>query len=385
MAALLGHRLLLDAVHPRGLVLSEGPYLSSAEMPARRGNVPSLDGLRALSVTLVLVSHFVSATIFPGGLGVYVFFIISGFLITRLLLSERKAVGTISLGQFYARRLLRLYPVIIVYTVIVVVLSFFVLGRPFNPAEPLSALFYFANFWYSIRELHGQTAGLPFAIFWSLSVEEHFYILFPFALVLMRGDPRRLAIAMMAVCAISLGLRLMVAFLHPEYLSSLVFYYQSEFRLDSIAFGVLLAAACETAAGRRLLGRLTHPSVFIAAIAGVGLCLAIRDPWFRETVRYTLEGVCLTVLVASVLFTNRYWPANILLNTAVMIWIGRLSYSLYVWHLGVSYFIEALGLPQRQEMLVDFVFSILVAVSSYYIIEQPFLTLRHRFGSQARA
>lgn len=353
-------------------------------MSARRGNVPSLDGLRAVSIVVVLLAHFVDERLFPGGLGVYVFFVVSGFLITRLLLAERKTDGAISLPNFYARRPLRLYPVIIVYAVIVV-LFVWALGRPLDPAEPFSALFYFANFLYSIRELHGQAADLPFELFWSLSVEEHFYMLFPFALVLLRGEPRRLAMLLVATCALCLGLRLIVAWLHPAYLSTHVFYFQSEFRLDSIAFGALLAAGCETEAGRRLLLRLTHPAILAAAIAGVGLSLAVRDPWFRETLRYTLQGACLTVLVANVLFTNRYWAANIFLNTAAMVWLGRLSYSLYVWHLGVSYFIEATGLPQEQQVPVDFVMTILVAVGSYYFIEQPALALRRRFGSQARA
>jgi Acyltransferase family len=113
-------------------------YLSSWEVPARPGYIPSLDGLRAISISLVLLAHFVDSRIFPGGLGVYIFFVISGFLITHLLLAEHKRTGTISLRQFYTRRIIRLYPVIVIFTAIVICLDI-TLRRSYNMLEPASA------------------------------------------------------------------------------------------------------------------------------------------------------------------------------------------------------------------------------------------------------
>jgi peptidoglycan/LPS O-acetylase OafA/YrhL len=98
-------------------------YLSSGDIAARRGSVPSLDGLRAVSISIVLLAHFVNPKLFPGGLGVEVFFIISGFLITRLLLAEQRDTGTVSLRMFYVRRICRLYPVIIVFAGVVIGLA----------------------------------------------------------------------------------------------------------------------------------------------------------------------------------------------------------------------------------------------------------------------
>src|SRR4051812_17021290 len=114
-------------------------YLSSNRMMASRGHVPSLDGLRALSILLVIAAHFWAPEIVPGGLGVYVFFVISGFLITRLLLTEHKSTGRVSVTMFYARRVLRLYPALVVYIAVVILLSI-ATGRNYNWMEPLSAL-----------------------------------------------------------------------------------------------------------------------------------------------------------------------------------------------------------------------------------------------------
>ncbi|WP_428492251.1 acyltransferase family protein [Rhodopila sp.] len=140
-------------------------YLTADEMSARRGNVPSLDGLRAISISIVLLAHFVSGKIFPGGLGVYIFFVISGFLITRLLLAEQDATRTVSLKAFYVRRICRLYPVIIVFSCVVTLMDIG-LHRAYDLLEPASALGYFANYYYVYLNTHGIPQKMPFEIFW---------------------------------------------------------------------------------------------------------------------------------------------------------------------------------------------------------------------------
>jgi len=359
-------------------------YLTPAEMSARRGSIPSLDGLRAISISLVLLGHFVDKAI-PGGLGVYVFFVISGFLITRLLLAEQAATGTVSLKMFYARRICRLYPVIIVFAAFVILFDI-ALGRPFNYLEPASALGYFANYLSVWLEAHGIERQMPFAVFWSLSLEEHFYILFPVAFVLLKGDPIRLILLVTLLCVGCLLLRLGEARLHPELLYTQTFYVLSQYRLDSIGFGVLLALACQTADGRKILLRLTQPVFVTVALTVILGCLFIRDPWFRETWRYSLLGISIVIIVSAVLFGERYHLVHRFLNTVVLQWIGRLSYSLYVWHAGVSFFLPIESLPQWQQSVVCLFASFVVASISYYAVEQPFLMLRSRFriGGTAR-
>src|ERR1700679_2982959 len=120
---------------------AEAKPLHLQSFPAAYGHVPSLDGLRAISIAFVLLGHLVNASLFPGGLGVLIFFVISGFLITRLMLVEYKATGTMSLRNFYLRRIFRLYPAVLTYTAIIIVTFLLLLPDKVNAREPLSALF----------------------------------------------------------------------------------------------------------------------------------------------------------------------------------------------------------------------------------------------------
>ncbi|MBL8539769.1 MAG: acyltransferase [Betaproteobacteria bacterium] len=355
-------------------------YLTDAEMSARFGAIPCLDGLRAISILLVLFSHFVSA-IFPGGFGVLVFFVISGFLITRLLFAELKARERVSLRNFYIRRFLRLYPAIGVYTVVIVALFYF-RQAPIHWPEPASALFYFANYLYAGFSIEGKEGGtMPFSIFWSLSVEEHFYILFPAVFVAAHGNPKRLATVLVAVCIGALALRLIGAAVFPERLQTLYFMYETQFRLDSLAVGVLVAVLCEANRGRDLVRRLARPLPIAIAAAVLLLCFAIRDPWFRETLRYTLQSAAVAVILIGILFSGRNTVVNRMLNLPIATWIGRLSYSLYVWHLVPLPFLDGLLSGKEEVAVARVVFSIAFAALSYYCLEQPLIGLRHRFGS----
>lgn len=359
---------------------SSNLYLS--RLPASFERVPSLDGLRAVSILIVMLSHFVDSHLFPGGFGVLVFFVISGFLITRLMLAEQKNAGRVDLRNFYLRRAFRLYPVVTVYTA-VVVLFVVVTARPFDLYEPASALFYFANYLYAWDSMapHAGLVKMPFTIFWSLSVEEHFYLFFPVLFVFLRG--RGLVGWMAAICAVCLALRLFFAALHPEWLQSR-FFYSTDVRLDSIAFGVLLAALCETHYAGRVIALLAQPAAVAAAIAVILLCMAIRNDWFRETIRYTLLAMAVTVIVAAIVFSPRYAPVQAVLNLSFVRWIGVLSYSLYVWHLLLPFLLRpvAPSLPYSATVLVDFALSLGIAALSYYVIEKPAGALRHRFGSR---
>ncbi len=358
------------------------PKLYLARRQASFERVPSLDGLRAVSIFIVMLSHFVDSHFFPGGLGVQIFFVVSGFLISRLMLAELKTTGRVSLRKFYLRRFFRLYPVVTVYAAAVVV--FFALSRQsYNLYEPASALFYFANYLYTLSSMPGH-AGLtkmPFGIFWSLSVEEHFYLLFPLLFVFLRG--RGLVIWMAATCVVGLVLRFAFAQAYPALLSSHFFYY-TDVRLDSIAFGVLLAALCETRHADRTITVCAQPWAVATSVALIFLCMAVRNEWFRETLRYTLLGVAITVLVAAIVFSPRYAQLQAVLNLGPVRWIGVLSYSIYVWHTLVPLLLQQISptLPKTVTMPCDYIFAFALAALSYYLIEKPVGTLRHRFGSR---
>jgi peptidoglycan/LPS O-acetylase OafA/YrhL len=348
-------------------------------MAACPGHIPSLDGLRAISVMIVLCSHFVSRAI-PGGFGVYIFFVISGFLITRLLLTEYKKSGSISLRRFYARRALRLYPVVITYTLFIVA-TYVIARQPVNWVEPSSALLYFANYLYSTIVEGQPIVAMPFVPFWSLSVEEHFYFLLPATVLLLRAQPRQLLAAMGVVCVACLSYRLGMAWMHPELLETRFFYYRTECRLDSLAFGVALAAACEITALRYWIQRLANPATLSAGIVLILACLLYREPFFRQTWRYSLLGVGITLALMAVVFRGGWIAA--LLNTAPFVFVGQISYSLYVWSTGAHTILASLGtLEGKARGLALFAVSFGAACASYFLLEKPLLKLRHRLGSE---
>lgn len=361
-------------------------YLDDSQMAATGGYIPSLDGLRALSILLVLAAHIVSGRIFPGGLGVSIFFVISGYLITRLLFLEYKRRQHVDLRSFYIRRMLRLYPVAIVFTA-VVVLTYLVMGLPIQWIEPVSALFYFSNYYYNSLEMAGVNGTMPFRIFWSLSIEEHFYIVFPSLFLLLRGNANGIAMAMVGLIAGTLALRIVAAMVHPEWIATRIFYFETQYRLDSIAWGVLVAALCEVENGRAFLRRFANVPVLFAATIVVLGCIVYRDPFFRETIRYSLTGAAIACSIVAVLFSPRLSRLQVFLNDPRMIWIGRLSYSLYIWHfIAPAIHEHFLGeTPRIVTILSETAISSALAVLSYRFVEQPMLTLRHRFGSPARA
>jgi peptidoglycan/LPS O-acetylase OafA/YrhL len=357
-------------------------YLTPERTPARRGYVPSLDGLRALSILFVMVGHLVSGRLAPGGFGVQVFFVISGFLIARLMLAEQKQAGHVSLPRFYLRRVLRLYPVTLVYSLGVFGVCL-ATGAAAHWGELFSVLGYYSNYFYLWYEAaHPGVPHLPFDIFWSLAVEEHFYLLFPPLFLLLKGRADRLFWAMLAVCAGGLVLRLTAGSLDPQLIVSRALYYRTEFRIDAIAWGVLLAATCETGWGRALLARLGQPLAFGLGLVVLASTFVLRDPFFRETWRYSLQGVSLFVLFAGILFSPRYRLVQQALNLAPIVCIGRLSYSLYVWHLCTPDLSRAL-LPHAgwvAQTAAQFALSFALAAASYYGLEQPLARWRRRLG-----
>jgi peptidoglycan/LPS O-acetylase OafA/YrhL len=353
-------------------------------------HIPSLDGLRAVSVMLVLGAHFVNEKLIPGGLGVDIFFVISGFLISRLLLAEGKTMGRISLPRFYARRAIRLLPVVVVFTGIVVAL-YWLMRRPINWLEPAAAIFYFANYLYA-PIAGGAIVGppvpvnphltMPFVPLWSLSVEEHFYLLMPATLIFLKRDPRRLIAAMIAVCLVCLCYRITMATFFPDLMATNFFHFRTECRIDLLAFGVALASLCELEAGQHWLERYARAPLLWIGVLGVLLCLVIRGEVFRQTLRYTLEGVSISCIIASLLIRGG-WIAAIL-NHPAFGFVGRLSYSLYVWSLMGSWIGESLHASGIVRSAAEFAVTFACALASYLLLEKPLVNLRRRLAVRAR-
>ena len=360
--------------------------LGPERMAAAEGWAPSLDGLRALSIGLVMVGHLISDRLAPAGFGVATFFVISGFLISRLLLAEAKRTGSVSLPRFYGRRLLRLYPALLGY-VAIVTLTYAATGHRFSGQEICAVVFYYANYFYVWVSAHpAVTAIMPFGIFWSLAVEEHFYLVFPPLLLALRGRAGRLFWAMAAVCAAELAWRLFSVAHDPALAGpESPIYYRTDYRLDSLAFGVALTAACETARGRAAVLWLGRPLPVALATIALLASFGWRDPAFRETFRYSLQGAALAVLLGAVLFQRWLRPVQLGLNLPVLAWVGRLSYSLYIWHLATPEIARTLlpGAGEPVQVVARVALTFALAAASYYALERPVLRLRRRLGSRA--
>ena len=363
--------------------------------------MPGLDGLRGVSILLVIASHLGMGRVVPGGLGVTVFFFISGLLITRQLLAEQAAAGSIRLGLFYARRLLRLYPPLIMMVAVGGVL-FAWLGGPVVLKQVVAALFYFYNYAPMIFGWFGTPlSNSPFDVLWSLAVEEHFYLVFPLLLLLVGRDRNRFALIMVACLVLVLvwrwhlleaceqGAKVCLGVSSQQRIEA-----STDTRLDSILYGALLATLLGSRWwARRTLRLVASPAAFVLGVGCLLLSLAIRNPVFRDTLRYSLQGIGLLLAVGSVLFAPRLDRIRMILACPVSCLVGRLSYSIYLWHWLIiagllQYRFGHMNMADPTQVgwllhasLPIVLAALVCAYGSYYGVERPVMRLRRRLGS----
>lgn len=344
--------------------------------------IPSLDGIRAIAFLIVFFSHVGPLTsVVPGGFGVTIFFFLSGYLITTLLRLEDQRTGTVSLKQFYLRRVLRILPPMYLALALAIVCSRLVAVHVAANVVAIQAA-QLTNYYVALGG-----AGLPLGttVLWSLSVEEHFYLVFPVGYLALRrwiSLPQRQAAFLFALCWVVLAWRFFVVLrLHgtPAYTM-----YATDTRLDSILFGCILALWRNPF----LPGpQPTARSVWVAFALALPVLLAtliVRSPAFRETVRYTVQGIALApVFIAAVRFPTAL-PFR-LLNTRFVRWLGVLSYSLYLVHLP---FIEVLrrsfAFSESTVAAVALALSIAVAALIHRLVEQPLARVRKRLSRLER-
>ncbi|MGE0701684.1 MAG: acyltransferase family protein [Hyphomicrobiaceae bacterium] len=296
-------------------------------------SIPSLDGIRAVSILLVLVSPCGLGKVVPGGLGVTIFFFLSGYLITTLMRAEWARTGTINIPHFYARRAFRLAPPLLVTLAIAYALYFMGLVRGGASVEGfLSQLLYFANYYVIFADNFGQ---IPYGTgaLWSLAVEEHFYIIYPLVmLMLLAAFPQRRGIVALfaAVCLAVLAWRFyLAAGPHRELRIEL----GTDTRIDSILYGCITALLFSPIDESNRGGRMqpSHWGLLGAALLLLLGSVAIRNTYFKETLRYTMQGIAVApIFYLSVRFFDQ-GPFRIL-NWAPMRRIGVWSYAIYLIH-----------------------------------------------------
>ncbi len=317
--------------------------------------IPSLDGLRAFSILLVIVGHLSgesAAAAIAAGLGVHIFFVISGYLITTLLQQEHAKRGSISLRAFYRRRCFRIFPAAYAYMLIIAVVS------PASRSGLLYAVTYTTS-WNLYK------VPLLFWHMWSLSIEEQFYLLWPLALVLGYRYRTRIAWGTVAAAAI---FRLMLALYAPPDAFPYL-HYSFPGSMDSLAAGCLLAAYQERL--RPKLAWMVGPTAIVIAIPLTAWTLYAAcwgAPTFRANSAFFGVVSMLIALWIFLLIERRDWVFNNRLAGT----IGVLSYSLYLWQqpfvFGSAHVALALlGLSG-------------CAVASYLLVERPMLKLGAALG-----
>ena len=290
-------------------------------------HIPQLDGLRAIAVLIVMISHAGLEKFVPGGFGVTIFFFLSGYLITLLLRIELSRYGQVDFRAFYWRRTLRIMPPLYLTLAILTAMHF---AGVFDETVRGNAIPWDYLFLSNYSHLWGHEAGLPVPL-WSLAVEEHFYLIFPaaFALCMARGNVPAAAM----VCAISCLVILALRFATPLWFGEVERnYYWSHTRMDSILFGCILALW-----NNPLLDEKAWRPEFshvLIALAVLATTFVVQEPTFRFIVRYSLQGAALLVLFSYVL-SERSALLNNLLTSAPMVWTGLVSYSLYLCHVAI--------------------------------------------------
>lgn len=353
----------------------------------RSGEVASLNGLRAVSVLLVLLGHSGDlGAIVPGGFGVTIFFFISGFIITTLLWREHERSGTIALGSFYVRRLLRLYPALLLLIAGVLALRL-AQGKETDGLAVAGAVFYFVNY---LDIFSWSRVPMEYGHLWSLAVEMHFYLLYPLLIAAFIAEPRKLALSLVALCVSVLLLRIAVCAVWPPSGNELVISYTSlatESRIDSIAYGALAAVLVLSAKSIQDLRALIDRRLVWLGFAALFAVLLWRNDTFRQSVRFSIQGLALMpVVTAAVLSTE--WPRmRWVLNSGPFVTVGALSYSLYLWHPAIFLFSKdafaAYG--PVAALVIGWLITFAAAYLSYRLVELPFLGLRRRFGSEQKA
>ena len=346
--------------------------------------IPSLDGIRAVSFTLVFFAHCGLDKFIPGGLGVTIFFFLSGYLITTLLRTEMDQHGRISIRDFYIRRVLRIFPPFYLTIFLGVLLHWTgVLQGPIGSGVVFQML-HSANFWTIHRMLHvnGNLYGIPLGsnVMWSLAVEEHFYFVFPVLYILLRKrfSVRGQTIALCLICMLILAWRCELVY-GMHYNKDRTF-YGTDTRADSILWGCIFAIACNPMLDtKRVLGaRLAM--MFVAALGVMAFTLKYRNENFRETFRYTLHGLALfPIFTAAIIYHDS--PLFSWLNLKPIRHLGLLSYSLYLVHFTVIYVVQAhLKASPIVQGIVAAVASFAVSSAYFRFVEKPCAKLRKRFS-----
>lgn len=336
--------------------------------------IPTLNGWRAIAVSLVIGAH--SATLLAnngswlatkfralfthGGCGVDIFFALSGFLIWTLLLREKERNGRISPSRFYVRRLFRIMPPLLLYLFCVFLLSTLKVLPHIDRSEFVAVLLFYRNYiygtWYTGH-------------FWSLAVEEHFYLFAPvFIFAFNRKWAVRLTVILIGVCICIRAFE----FVHPP-TTGFALEYRTENRYDGLLAGCFLALLMQYTKSRDWLRTHLSTSVFLGTLVCVPIVLTV---FTSQPARRTVIALVMPILIGYTVLNSKSAMGR-LLEHAVLKWLGAISYSLYLWQ---TLFLPQTGRPLGvlQEFPFALIVPLLCATLSFHLVETPMIKIGHR-------
>ena len=356
-------------------------------MGKKRRYITELDGIRAIAVIMVLAYHLKLALFKSGFLGVTVFFVLSGYLITGILISEVEEEGTIDLKNFWLRRIRRLVPAVMSMAVVIIFVSAVVNRIIFTKGckDFLASVLGFNNWWQIFNKIsYFEAAGVPspFTHCWSLAIETQFYLIYPlillgiYKLVKSRGEGRAnrgLLFAGVTLLLALISVILMIVLFDPQQDASRV-YYGTDTRAFSLLFGALLAILWEyrmvprrlSASVNMVLGSVSFAVLLVMTIAINGS----SNFWYRGGQFF---GTILTVLMVYAVSGRKTWLSRFLSNP-VLKWMGDRSYSIYLWHYPIILLISKGIKASWWITLIEIVLSVVLSELSYRFIETP---IRH--------
>jgi peptidoglycan/LPS O-acetylase OafA/YrhL len=345
----------------------------------RSHHIPALDGLRGIAILLVIVHHQLIPLPLTGGfLGVDLFFVLSGFLITGLLLKEFGDTQSISLTRFYARRVLRLAPALVLYLFATLIVTYLLHPEVFS--RQLKLVGYAASYLANWRLALGWDYSLDAtAIMWSLSIEEQFYLLWPPILIAVLYTRLKYQHVALALLLIIIG----VAFHRSALWSSGVdlnrMYYGTDTRADSLFAGCLIAFVSQLQLPVRLRAVLHIGALCSLAVLVYLIATSTFNGTFLYRGGYTLVALATALVIWSVANAPDSWFANVLAWSPLR-WFGTISYGLYLWHWLLLRDISLYKWTGEWETAARFALAIGISAGSFYLIEAPFNSLKARFS-----
>jgi peptidoglycan/LPS O-acetylase OafA/YrhL len=358
------------------LTTERRPGIQDPHSPLRPGSrIPRLDFLRALSALIVVLYHSGYEAV-DAGFGVLTFFVISGFLITHLLIREKEATGTISFRNFYIRRSLRIFPPFYVYWIIAIAALLLRHAKIIWP-QAICSLLYVNNYY---QGLHNYPSS-PFSHTWSLGVEEQFYLLWPAAFVLFRNRLGALARGLLFLIP---ALWIYRSFLYFHGVSDPYIYTSFETRIDAILVGCLVAIALHLGLAQRLLMELRRPRYLPFTIAALLLSILGGGPLgngYRDIVGFAINPILVILLILQLIETSSAdWMEN-----RIIVYLGGISYSTYLYQQLVIPAVapKLHAYPKPLVSLICLIGTWIIAGISFELVEKPFLHLKERFTARS--